>query len=251
MPWLCAQVTTINYNASPDNEGLPRRLVKHVSRYTLLLYRALQPGQVHVNDQTTHQLLPIIADISGYTKFMFSSDLGIEHSQHVISELIQTMIREIEIPLEVSKLEGDAIFLYAKKDRDAFAREDIRKVTGEKLILFFDAFHETLQEPGGHTSCPCGACSNLHALKLKIVVHSGKALFYRIHHFNELSGTDVILIHRLLKNSMATDEYLLMTEPAYVDIEFPCQLPVEEGCERYEHPGQVNTFVYSPAEAAA
>jgi hypothetical protein len=61
----------------------------------------------------------------------------------------------------------------------------------------------------------------------------------------------VILVHRLLKNSTATDEYLLMTEPAYVDIEFPCQLPVAEGSERYEHLGRVKTYVYSPADTAA
>jgi len=204
-----------------------------------------------MNDHATHQVLLIIADISGYTKFMVSSDLEIEHSQHVISELIQTIIRQIEIPLEVSKLEGDAVFLYAIKDSDTFTWQDIRKVTGEKLILFFDAFHEKLQELGAHSSCPCGACSNLHALKLKIVVHSGEALFYRIHHFNELSGTDVILVHRLLKNSAATDEYLLMTEPAYVDIEFPCQLAVEEGSEHYEHLGHVKTFFYKPAHTTA
>ncbi|MDH3900498.1 MAG: DUF2652 domain-containing protein [Gammaproteobacteria bacterium] len=204
-----------------------------------------------MNDQATYQVLLMIADISGYTKFMVSSDLEIEHSQRVISELIQTIIRQVEIPLEVSKLEGDAVFLYAKKDSDAYTWEDIRKVTGEKLILFFDDFHEKLQELGSHISCSCGACSNLHALKLKIVVHSGEALFYRIHHFNELSGSDVILVHRLLKNSATTDEYLLMTEPAYVDIEFPCQLPVEEGSEHYEHLGHVKTFVYSPADAAA
>jgi hypothetical protein len=204
-----------------------------------------------MNDQSTHRVLLMIADISGYTKFMVSSDLEIEHSQHVISELIQSIIRRIEIPLEVSKLEGDAIFLYVKKDSDAFDWEDIRKATGEKLILFFEAFHEKLQELAGHASCSCGACSNLHALKLKIVAHSGEALFYRIHHFNELSGTDVILVHRLLKNSADADEYLLMTEPAYVDIEFPCQLPVEEGHESYEHLGQVRTFVYNPAGGPA
>ena len=204
-----------------------------------------------MSNDSTKKVLLMIADISGYTEFMVSSDLEIEHSQHVISELIQTIIRQIEIPLEVAKLEGDAIFLYAKKDSDAFAWEEIRKVTGEKLILFFDAFHEKLQELGGHGSCSCGACSNLHALRLKVIVHSGEALFYRIHHFNELSGSDVILVHRLLKNSAATNEYLLMTEPAYVDIEFPCLLPVEEGSEHYEHLGQVKTLVYSPADTAA
>jgi len=204
-----------------------------------------------MNDQTTHRVLLMIADISGYTKFMVSSDMEIEHSQRIISELIQTIIRQVEIPLEVSKLEGDAIFLYAKKDSDASAWEDTRKVTGEKLIQFFDAFYEKLQELGNHTSCSCGACSNLHVLKLKIVVHSGEALFYRIHQFDELSGSDVILVHRLLKNSVANDEYLLMTEPAFEDIELPYQLPVEEGSEHYEHLGKVKTFVYSMMEKTA
>ena len=200
-----------------------------------------------MSDQSTHQVLLIIADISGYTRFMVSSDIETMHSQHVISELIQTIIREVEIPLEVSKLEGDAIFLYAKKESAEFTPDDILRITGEKLILFFEAFHEKLQELASHISCNCGACSNLHALKLKIVAHSGEALFYRIHHFNELSGTDVILVHRLLKNSEATDEYLLLTEPAYMDIEFPCKLPVIEGRESYEHLGEVKTFVYNPS----
>jgi hypothetical protein len=204
-----------------------------------------------MNDQATQRVLLIIADISGYTKFMVSSNMEIEHSQHIISELIQAVIALVEIPLEVSKLEGDAIFMYAKKDSGTFNWEDTRKVTGEKLILFFDAFHEKLQELDTHTSCSCGACSNVHTLKLKVVAHSGEALFYRILQFNELSGSDVILVHRLLKNSDANDEYLLMTEPAFDDLRFPCQLQVEKGSESYEHFGQVRTFVYSPMDKTA
>ena len=199
-----------------------------------------------MNDQATHRVLLIIADISGYTKFMVSSDMEIKHSQHVISELIQAIIGKLDIPLEVSKLEGDAIFLYAIKDSDAYTWENIRKVMGENLIQFFDTFNEKLLALSNHTSCSCGACSNLHALKLKVVVHSGEALFYRIHQFNELSGSDVILVHRLLKNSAASNEYLLMTEPAFKDIEFPYQLHADEGSETYEHLGQVKTFVYRP-----
>ena len=84
------------------------------------------------------------------------------------------------------------------------------------------------------------------SLKLKVVVHSGEALFYQIHKFNELSGTDVILVHRLLKNSEATDEYLMLTEQAYTDVEFPCSLPVMEGSESYEHLGHIKTFIYNP-----
>jgi hypothetical protein len=60
------------------------------------------PGQAHMNDQATHRVLLLIADISGYTKFMVSSGMEIKHSQHIVSELIQTIIKQVEIPLEVS-----------------------------------------------------------------------------------------------------------------------------------------------------
>ena len=206
---------------------------------------------MHMDNHSIQNVLLIIADISGYTRFMVTSEIEINHGQQVISELMRTIIREVEAPLEVSKLEGDAIFLYVKKDSEAFTADDIRRITGEKLILFFEAFHEKLTALAGHTDCTCGACSNLHALRLKIVAHSGVALFYRIHHFNELSGTDVILVHRLLKNSETSDEYLLLTEPAYADIEFPCHIPVMEGLESYEHLGQVRTFVYTPSSLRA
>jgi hypothetical protein len=199
-----------------------------------------------MNRESTHKVLLIIADISGYTKLMVSSDIEIIHSQHIISELIQALIKEVEIPLEISKLEGDALFLYARKDSGIIPPDDIRRITGEKLIQFFEVFHEKLQELTSHTSCTCGACSNVLALRLKVVAHSGEALFYKIHQFNELSGTDVILVHRLLKNSEVTNEYLMLTEQAHMDIEFPCKLPVMEGSESYEHLGEIKTFIYNP-----
>jgi hypothetical protein len=127
----------------------------------------------------------------------------------------------------------------------------VRKITGEKLFLFFEAFHEKLHEKINYATCNCGACSNMHALRLKIVAHSGEALFYQINNFNELSGKDVILIHRLLKNSETNDEYLMLTEEAYMDIEFPCTLQFTEGNGRYDHLGQVKTFVYYPSDNIA
>ncbi len=198
-------------------------------------------------NQATHPVLLIIADISGYTRFMISDDIEIRHRQHIISELFHVIIREIEIPLEIAKLEGDAIFLYINKEASEFTHDDIGKIAGKKLLLFFKVFHEKLSELASQTSCRCGACSNLHSLRIKIVAHSGEALFYRIHDFNELSGTDVILVHRLLKNSQTGDEYLLLTESAYQDIQFPYKLTVMEGREKYEHLGQVKTFVYTPS----
>ncbi|MEN8106996.1 MAG: DUF2652 domain-containing protein [Pseudomonadota bacterium] len=194
----------------------------------------------------------MIADISGYTEFMVSSATEIEHSQYIISQLIHTLIEQVELPMEVSKLEGDAVFLYAIKDDRHLNRDEVSRKIGEKLIRFFEAFHDKIIELGGnktsaHDTCACGACSNIRILKLKLVVHSGTAHFYQIHEFNELSGSDVILVHRLLKNSVTHEEYILMTEPAWADIHFQHEVPVEAGCEHYEHLGDIKTLVYNHA----
>ena len=201
-------------------------------------------------NESTKKVLLMIADISGYTEFMVSSELEIEHSQHVISELIQSIITQVEIPLEVSKLEGDAVFLYAIKDSDDYSWDEVAHRIGEKLIQFFEAFHDKLDSLGSCGVCKCGACSNTDVLSLKVVVHSGDALFYRIHRFDELSGSDVILVHRLLKNSADHNEYILMTEDAYTDVAFPRHLQVEKGHEEYEHLGEINTLVYYPHKQA-
>jgi hypothetical protein len=87
-------------------------------------------------------------------------------------------------------------------------------------------------------------------LKLKLIAHSGSALFYRVGRFDELSGVDVIIVHRLLKNSVPAHEYILLTESAYRDIMFPEQIAVTEGVEQYEAIGRVKTYTYFPPGAA-
>src|SRR5262249_31800238 len=156
-----------------------------------------------------------IADISGYTNFMLSNVKALEHSQEVISELIKTIIEQVEIPLEVSKLEGDAVFLYAAKEDASWHR--VKKVIAEKLIGFFSVFQAPIRQLQ-ETTCICGACTNVDRLKLKLIVHSGEALFYRIGKFLELAGVDVIIVHRLLKNSVAAREYILLSDSAREDL---------------------------------
>ena len=43
----------------------------------------------------------------------------------------------------------------------------------------------------------------------------GTVAFVKVRQFEELVGGDVVLIHRLLKNSIEAREYILMTEPFY------------------------------------
>jgi hypothetical protein len=153
---------------------------------------------------------------------------------------------QVDIPLEIAKLEGDAVFLYALKMNGANWPDTSLKI-GRKLLAFLAAFSDKLLELRQSNTCSCNACTLAENLKLKIVVHSGGALPYRIGKFEELSGVDVIMVHRLLKNSVPADEYILMTEAAYRDLHFPIDIPVTPGSETYDDLGQIKTYVYFPA----
>ena len=109
-------------------------------------------------------VLLIIADISGYTKFMITNKTEMVHSQVIITELTKTIIKQVEIPLEVSKLEGDAVFLYAVKKDSELSWEDVKKKTGEKLIKFFELFSEKIVELSESNICDCNACNNIKKL---------------------------------------------------------------------------------------
>ena len=191
------------------------------------------------------KVILIIADISGYTRFMMSNKTTLVHSQVIITELTKTIIKQVEIPLIVSKLEGDAVLTYAVKENDS-SWEDVRKIIGEKLIKFFDVFSEKIVELSESNTCNCNACNNVDKLKIKIVVHSGEALLYQIGKFYELSGVDVIIVHRLLKNSVQSDQYILMTEQAFNNIKFPGEPNIFNGEETYDDIGTLNTCIYFP-----
>jgi hypothetical protein len=76
-----------------------------------------------------------------------------------------------------------------------------------------------------------------------VIVHSGRAVFNTIAGSPQISGTDVILAHRLLKNSIPSSEYLLMTESAYRDLGHEMPGKFIEGRESYAEVGSVKMFV--------
>ena len=72
---------------------------------------ALGENSMQNMNQQEREAVLIIADISGYTKFLIShKDMVQTHAHVIITDLMQTIIKEVEIPIEVAKLEGDAIF---------------------------------------------------------------------------------------------------------------------------------------------
>ena len=195
-------------------------------------------------------VLLVIADISGYTRYMTANAKTLAHSQTIITELIHALVHEIELPFEIAKLEGDAIFLFCRKNSAGRVWAETRSVVAEKLLAFFQKFSARLNELSGSTTCTCNACAHIEKLQLKVVVHSGEALFHRVLNFTELAGVDVIIVHRLLKNSVNAEQYLLLTEAARQDLELPAAMQLAEGVETYENLGQIKTLVYQPGGVA-
>ncbi len=153
----------------------------------------------------------VIADISGYTGFLRFHGTAIEHAHEVVSQLIESVIDHADHPLRLNKLEGDAALLYATLgDDEASAARDIARQASE----FFRVFHARAADLArSRSQCPCEACRGILGLQLKAFLHAGVAAFRRIRQFEEMGGPDLIVVHRMLKNSVPEREYLMMTAP--------------------------------------
>jgi Protein of unknown function (DUF2652) len=196
------------------------------------------------------QLVMILADISGYTKFMVENQLAAVHGQLCITFLSETILREVNIPLHLQGIEGDAVFLYAANPGDDQTWREMLTQVRTKLARFFEVFIEAMITAGEASPCKCAICRNGKDLKLKVIVHSGRAVFNTIAGLPQVSGTDVILAHRLLKNSVPSHEYLLMTEAAYRDLGREMGGNFVKGQETCEGFGPVTTYVQFMGEAA-
>lgn len=153
----------------------------------------------------------VIVDISGYTRFITFHKTSLIHAQEIISQLLESVIDKASHPLTLNKLEGDAALLYAELENDGPGA--VRDVFGQARG-FFAAFHAKARElSGSRSTCSCEACQRILDLRLKAILHRGVIAFRKIRQFDEMAGEDVILVHRLLKNTVAANEYMLLTEP--------------------------------------
>jgi len=189
------------------------------------------------------RVVVVLADISGYTRFMVDSQMSAIHGQQYITFLIESLIREIDIPLRLQEIEGDALFLYAEDPGSDEEWMTVLQQIPAMLQRFFDAFYEGMVLGAEATPCKCAVCRHSNELALKIIVHTGTAVFHRIGGFDKVSGPDVILAHRLLKNSVPDKEYLLMSEAAYDAIGRAMDGPFLQGKESYDQFADVKTFV--------
>lgn len=184
----------------------------------------------------------MLADIGGYTRFMLDHESAQEHGQMIVGTLLETILTQATHPLEVSKLEGDAVFMYARRNGGS-GLEDLPRALGERIGVFFGEFQAARDLMARTAICRCGACANVDKLGLKIIVHSGRAVISEFAGRAELSGVDVILAHRLLKNSVPVDEYVLLTTPAREVVAVPGDASLTPHDERYEEIGEVEAWV--------
>jgi hypothetical protein len=122
----------------------------------------------------------ILADISGYTKFMVENQLAAVHGQMVITSLIETILREVDIPLRLQGIEGDAVFVYAEHPGDDDSWRQVLADISTKLLRFFEVFYAGIVTATESTPCKCAVCKNVEDLKLKLIVHGGSAVFNTI-----------------------------------------------------------------------
>ena len=151
----------------------------------------------------SHSLL-FIPDISGYTNFIQTTE--VEHSQHVISELLEILIDANISGFELAEIEGDALFFY--KENEVISSEMLLA----QAETMFTAFYSHLKLLETNRICPCKACASAPALKLKIISHCGELQFISVKGTRKPFGAEVIEVHRLMKNSVPGDNYLLISK---------------------------------------
>jgi uncharacterized protein YndB with AHSA1/START domain len=182
----------------------------------------------------------VLADITGYTAYLAGAEL--DHAHDVLADLMGTVVAALRPPMRLAKLEGDAAFVYAPTGR----------VNGSLLLdtveQCYFAFRRRVRDIHQATSCRCNACVRIPTLDLKLFVHDGEFARHRVAGREELAGTDVIMVHRLMKNhvseALGLQGYALFTETclraAGLD---PAVLGLREHVETYEHIGEVRGYV--------
>src|SRR5262245_41494876 len=154
-----------------------------------------------------------------------------------------TVVGSLRPTFRLAKLEGDAAFAYVVTETvDAAALQD----TVERCYF---AFRRRLRDIGQASTCDCNACILVPSLDLKVVAHHGRIVRQRIAGHEELVGSDVIVVHRLLKNhvddAVGGRAYALYTDACTraMSLADPAAAGLVEHREEFEGVGEVAGWV--------
>ena len=145
-----------------------------------------------------------IPDISGFTRFI--AENNIDFSRKIIPPLLRKMINSNAINLEVGEIEGDAVVFYRFGDLPSLA--DL----ASQCKSFYTNFNEQLNALMEEHADDFHKNLSSSRLSLKIIVHAAAMTSTEIKGHTKLLGEDVVVAHKLLKNSVQESEYVLLTE---------------------------------------
>lgn len=145
-----------------------------------------------------------IPDISGFTEFM--SEIDFDLSSKVVPSLLNKIIYSNEIGLKISEIEGDAVLFYRS------GKLPTLRALIDQCKHFYKEFYDQMNLLRKNNNGHPGAIRIPEILGLKIILHFGNEIgLVPIGKNIKLMGEDVIVAHRLLKNKIEIDEYLLIS----------------------------------------
>lgn len=141
--------------------------------------------------------LIFIPDITGFSNFV--RDNSIEVGAEIIMDLLKVIVENNNLNMNISEVEGDAVLFY--KLGQPLPLSSLM----DTFTLMSQAFNETFNRYKKQY--------NLSSkLALKLIVHYGEIKVYDIFGFKKLYGQAVVETHKLLKNGIKEDEYVLVTD---------------------------------------
>jgi uncharacterized protein YndB with AHSA1/START domain len=183
----------------------------------------------------------LIADISGYTSYLAGVEL--DHAQDILADLIGTVVTTLQPTFRLAKLEGDAAFMAAPEaDLDGSLLLDV-------IERCYFGFRRRRRDVRQATTCECDACIRIPDLNLKFVAHVGPVVHQQMAGLDELIGRDVIVVHRLLKNtvgeSAGAGAYALLTDACTTAMGLdPAALGMRQHVETYEVVGEIPGWIH-------
>ena len=183
----------------------------------------------------------VIADIAGYSGYLAGVEL--DHAQDILADLVDTVVGALRPAFKLAKLEGDAAFVYVPATTvDGPGLRDV-------IERCYFAFQRRIRDIRQASTCECNACVRIPGLDLKFVAHHGLVARQRMAGREELVGSDVVVVHRLLKNRVAESldmpAYVLYTDALVraMGLDDPAAAGMREHRETFESVGEVAGWV--------
>ncbi|MDQ1095375.1 MULTISPECIES: DUF2652 domain-containing protein [Chryseobacterium] len=143
-----------------------------------------------------NQGMVFIVDISGYSHFI--RDVDPTEGLIIIRRLLSKIIDCNRLSFRISEIEGDAILFYrmgiAPSVEDVVRQfAQMRNAFKRIILLYQQKFPEIGQ------------------LELKAIAHYGHIEEFKIDRFSKLYGNTLVDAHRLLKNSIPSNAYVMLS----------------------------------------